>query len=221
MPSRLRPTAPVAAEAILVGDPGRALMLAQELLAQPKMSNHARGLWGYTGGRPDGGELTIQATGMGGPSAALVVADLAKLGVRRVVRVGTCAAFPGRARAGELLLVSEALAAGGSAAAFGVEAGASVHPHSGLFERLREELGGDARVARVASFDAMPAAAAEPQAEAADLQTVAVLARGAELGLEAAAVLVVSEELGGESRLTDEQQEGAAKLAGGAAASVL
>ncbi len=49
MPARLRPTAPIATDAILVGDPGRALMLAQELLAEPKMSNHARGLWGYTG----------------------------------------------------------------------------------------------------------------------------------------------------------------------------
>ena len=38
-----------AADAILVGDPGRALLLAQELLEQPKMSNHARGLWGYSG----------------------------------------------------------------------------------------------------------------------------------------------------------------------------
>ena len=48
MPARLRPTAPIAPDAILVGDPGRALLLAQELLEQPKMSNHARGLWGYT-----------------------------------------------------------------------------------------------------------------------------------------------------------------------------
>ena len=49
MPARLRPTAPIASEEILVGDPGRALMLAQELLEEPKMSNHARGLWGYSG----------------------------------------------------------------------------------------------------------------------------------------------------------------------------
>ena len=57
MPARLRPTAPIAADAILVGDPGRALMLAQELLQQPKMSNHARGLWGYTGVTANGDEL--------------------------------------------------------------------------------------------------------------------------------------------------------------------
>ncbi len=75
---------------MLVGDPGRALLLAQELLEEPKMSNHARGLWGYSGRTPAGERLTIQATGIGGPSAALVLADLAKLGVRRAVRVGTC-----------------------------------------------------------------------------------------------------------------------------------
>ncbi len=49
-------------------------MLAQELTVQPKMSNHARGLWGYWGVREDGAELTVQSTGTGGPSAALVLA---------------------------------------------------------------------------------------------------------------------------------------------------
>src|SRR3954463_1942273 len=91
MPARLRPTAPIAPDAILVGDPGRALMLAQELLEQPKMSNHARGLWGYSGRTPGGPELATQATGIGGPSAALVLGDLAELGVRQAIRVGTCA----------------------------------------------------------------------------------------------------------------------------------
>ena len=52
--ARLRPNASDAADAILVGDPGRALLLAQELLEQPKMSNHARGLWGYSGQTPAG-----------------------------------------------------------------------------------------------------------------------------------------------------------------------
>src|SRR3954464_9501170 len=88
MPARLRPTAPIASDAILVGDPGRALMLAQELLQQPKMSNHARGLWGYAGATDAGDELTIQSTGMGGPSATVVLRDLAELGGRGGVRVG-------------------------------------------------------------------------------------------------------------------------------------
>ena len=69
------------------------------------MSNHARGLWGYTGETPGGEPLTIQATGMGAPSAAIVLEDLAGLGIRRVIRVGTCVGVPGRAEAGEILLV--------------------------------------------------------------------------------------------------------------------
>src|SRR3954453_9938631 len=112
MPARLRPTAPIAPDAILVGDPGRALMLAQELLEQPKMSNHARGLWGYSGQTTAGRELTIQAAGMGGPSATVVLGDLAELGVSRAVRIGTCASL-GDLGLGELLIVTEAHTPGG------------------------------------------------------------------------------------------------------------
>jgi uridine phosphorylase len=220
VPRRLRPKTTLAANAILVGDPGRSLLLAQELLVEPKMSNHARGLWGYTGRTPTGGELTIQATGMGGPSAALVLADLAKLGVGRVIRVGTCAALAGRALPGELLLPAGAVAAGGSAASFGLATGATVRPDPGLLDRLREELAADAHVVTVASLDTLPAAdPAPPDVAAADMQTVAVLARGRELGIVAAAVLIVSE--AGNERLGDEELESAAKRAGRAAARAL
>jgi purine-nucleoside phosphorylase len=196
MPIRLRPTAPIAADAILVGDPGRALMLAQELLERPRMSNHARGLWGYSGRTVAGSALTIQATGIGGPSAALVLGDLAKLGVRRAIRIGTCHALDAGMAPGELLLVSEAVACGGSAAAFGVEPGDGVRPDPSLAAKLRGELGERARPARIGSFDTPPVAGEPPAATAAiaaaDMQTVAVLARGAELGTAVAAVLVVS-----------------------------
>ena len=65
----------------------------------------------------------------------------------------------------------------------------------------------------------MDGADAPGDAEAADMQTVAVLARGRELGLAAAAVLVVSE-AGGE-RLDDTELEAAAKRAGRAARDAL
>ena len=222
MPSRLRPTAPVAPDAILVGDPGRALLLAQELLEQPRMSNHARGLWGYSGETQAGRGLTIQATGMGGPSAAIVLADLAKLGVRRAIRVGTCTALAQETEAGELVVVHEALAGGGSAAAYGVELGTSVLPDPELFERLRESLGEEVRPVRIASLDAHPVdpVSAGEGAAAADLQTVAVLARSRELGVAAAAVLIVSEAESGR-RLGDEALESASKRAGAAAAAAL
>jgi purine-nucleoside phosphorylase len=219
VPTRLRPTAPFAADAILVGDPGRALLLAQELLEQPKMSNHARGLWGYSGRTPGGAELTIQATGMGGPSAAIVLADLAKLGVTRVVRVGTCAAVGDQSRMGELLLPTEAIAAAGSAAAFGLAQGESAQPDASLLDRLTAELGSNARACSVASLDSLQPGGIPTGVVAADMQTVAVFARGRELGLIAAAILIVSE--AGGKRLADDELESAAKLAGRAAVKAL
>ena len=95
----LRPTAPLAERVLLPGDPGRALALAQSLLVEPLMFNHHRGLWGYTGAAPDGEPLTIQSTGMGGPSAAIVLTELIALGARRAIRVGTCGALDSGPRA--------------------------------------------------------------------------------------------------------------------------
>src|SRR5207302_6658260 len=103
----LRPTAALAERVLLPGDPGRALMLAQSLLDEPRMFNHNRGLWGYTGAAGDGELLTIQATGMGGPSAAIVLSELISLGVRRAIRVGTCGALDASLGLGELLIASE------------------------------------------------------------------------------------------------------------------
>ena len=82
----LQPTAPLAERVLLPGDPGRALLLAQALMTEPRMFNHNRGLWGYTGEASDGRPLTIQSTGIGGPSAAIVITELAHLGVGRALR---------------------------------------------------------------------------------------------------------------------------------------
>ncbi len=219
MPSRLRPTSSLAADAILVGDPGRSLLLAQELLEQPRMSNHARGLWGYTGRTAGGHELTLQATGMGGPSAALVLADLAELGVRRAVRIGTCTAIAGELEVGELLCAAEAHAWGGP----GGGEGRTVLPTPELFTALAAQLGEGARRGTVASLDTLHdpgVGAAQLGADATDMQTAALFGRGATLGVEIAAVLIVSATSAG-GRIDDEAEQRAAKLAGTAAAAVL
>ncbi len=187
------------------------------------MSNHARGLWGYSGQTPGGKPLTIQATGIGAPSAVAVLADLAKLGTRCAVRVGTCTGLDAQARVGELLLVAEAVAAGGSASSFGVVPGTALRPDPILFERLRAELDPQCRPVRVASFDALPVdpAATATDVVAADMQTAALLARGPELGIAAAALLVVTDLAAGGPRLSDEALEDVAKLAGRVASAVL
>lgn len=216
MPARLRPTTAIAADAVLVGDPGRALLLAQELLEQPKMSNHARGLWGYSGSTPAGDALTLQSTGMGGPSAALVLADLAELGVRRAVRVGTCTALGREPALGALLVITEAHSRPNFAEA------TTALPDPTLTAALEGGLGAGAGRAAVASLDKLPQLAEAKLApgEVADMQTAALLASGPSLGVEVAALLIVTETLGGEE-LEDEALEAAAKRAGRAAAAAL
>jgi uridine phosphorylase len=211
MPSRLRPTATIAAEAILVGDPGRALMLAQELLEQPKMSNHARGLWGYSGRTRGGRELTIQSTGMGGPSAGVVLRDLAGLGVRRAIRIGTGASLSDLGL-GELLLVNEARTAAGGAA----------RPDRTLTRQLEERLAGG-RAGIAISLDSLhdpERDAPSVLADVADMQTAALLGAAAELEVASAAVLVVTERSDA-GHLPDELLDKAAKRAGRAAVSAL
>ncbi|MDX6603210.1 MAG: purine-nucleoside phosphorylase [Solirubrobacterales bacterium] len=222
MPRRLRPTAPTAPDAVLVGDPGRALLLAQELLEQPRMSNHARGLWGYYGSTPAGDALTIQSTGIGGPSAALVLGDLAEMGVQRAVRVGTCVGLGRGCKPGDLLVVGEAIAAGGSGAAFGVEQDAAVKPDRELCERLLSEFEEERTASAIVSVDAHPEEASRAAgAVAADMQTAPLLAKARLLGVEAAAMLIVSECAAGAGALEKEALEDLERRAGRVALAVL
>jgi uridine phosphorylase len=117
----LRPTADLAERVLLPGDPHRALAVAQSLLDGPLMFNHTRGLWGYTGTAADGEPLTIQSTGMGGPSAAIVCEELIALGARRLVRIGTCGALRDDLRLGELVAAKAVLGADGASAALGAD----------------------------------------------------------------------------------------------------
>jgi uridine phosphorylase len=151
MPVHLHPTAPLAPRALLPGDPGRALLLAQLLTSEPRMFNHNRGLWGYTGIAADGEPLTIQSTGMGGPSAAIVLEELCDLGLTRAIRVGTCGALRGDLALGDLVIAEGALTADGTSRALG--AGETVAADGGLVGALMIAAGPDARAGLVATSD--------------------------------------------------------------------
>ncbi|HEY2142037.1 MAG TPA: hypothetical protein VGG98_08255 [Solirubrobacteraceae bacterium] len=131
----LHPTADLAERVLLPGDPGRALALAQALLERPLMFNHNRGLWGYTGTAADGEPLTIQSTGMGGPSAAIVFSELIALGARRAIRVGTCGALRPALDLGDLIVARESICLDGASRALG--AGERASADVSLTEALR------------------------------------------------------------------------------------
>jgi len=223
MPLRLRPSNDFASDAICVGDPGRALLLAQELLVKPLMSNHARGLWGYTGMAKEGDTpLTIQATGMGAASAAIVLEDLAELGVRRVVRVGTCLVLDADIELGEVLVVEGALCK--EAISAELEPSGVAMPDRVLLEGL-----GSGRRVTVSSGNRLTASghgSAEASSEAkrppavADLQTAAVLAVAKSLGIAAAALLIAERDRA-DGILSDDALEAASRMAGRAGARTL
>lgn len=150
-PIHIHPTADLAERVLLPGDPGRALRLAQLLLETPKMFNHNRGLWGYSGIAADGDALTIQSTGMGGPSIAIVVAELVDLGARRLLRVGTCGGLDSSLRLGELLISPEALARDGTSRALGAGDRAAASPE--LVAALLAAGDGELRAGPVVSTD--------------------------------------------------------------------
>ncbi len=157
------------------------------------MFNHSRGLWGYTGTARDGQPLTIQSTGMGGPSAAIVITELAELGARRLIRVGTCGALDPSLELGALLVVTEALAADGASRALG--AGERVAPDARLLRALRRA--GHARGALAASTDLFyggdEQALRDAGAHAVEMETAALFTLAARLELAAGAVVIVSD----------------------------
>jgi purine-nucleoside phosphorylase len=231
VPHHLRPSTPYAPDVLLPGDPGRALALAQQLLTEPRMSNHARGLWGYSGETPEGRSLSIQSTGMGGPSAAIVLHELAELGVRNAIRVGTCGALDSGLAHGDLVVAGAALAEDGTSRALG-ESEAS-EADEALTSALIAGLPPGATPSRVVTTDLFydgppgelgPSARADGWrdrgAVAVEMEAATLFALGRRLGVSTACVLAVSDTFeGGERRrIADEELAAAAERMGAIAA---
>lgn len=200
----VHPTAELAERVLLPGDPGRALLLAQALLEQPRMFNHNRGLWGYTGTALDGAPLTIQSTGMGGPSAAIVIEELVQLGARRLVRVGTCGALADGLALGDVIVAREAVCADGTSRALGAGDRASGDPQLTTALEAAAERDGGARAGAVVTTDLFydaegrHADATDPghAALAIEMETATLFRLAALRGVQAGCVLAVSDLLG-------------------------
>ena len=115
MPIHVRAEPGDYAEACLLpGDPLRAKYIAETYLDDAVQRNAERGMLGYTGefeGRP----VSVQATGMGCPSAAIVIEELVQLGVKRMLRVGTCGGLQPDLALGDLIVALSAIPADATA----------------------------------------------------------------------------------------------------------
>ncbi|MCW2970498.1 MAG: hypothetical protein JWO23_1625 [Solirubrobacterales bacterium] len=223
-PIHLRPTAPLAERVLLPGDPGRALALAQSLLKAPLMFNHHRGLWGYTGLAPDGEPLTIQSTGMGGPSAAIVLSELVAMGAASAIRVGSCGALAPGLALGDLVIATESICADGTSRALAGKDRVAADP--GLTEALAHEAP-SARTGAIVSVDLFYDARLPPEADdalAVEMEAATLFAIGASTGVLVACILAVSDTFdaaGGRERIGDEPLLGAAEASGAAAIGAL
>ncbi len=189
------------------------------------MFNHNRGLWGYTGRAPDGEALTIQSTGMGGPSAAIVLTELVAMGARRAIRVGTCGALDRSLELGDLVLASEALCADGASRALGASERASADPE--LTSALAAAAP-DARAGTVVSVDLFyergPAGDGRDGALAVEMEAAALFALGSVESVAVGCLLVVSDTFGPDGermRIGHEELPLAAERMGAAALAAL
>jgi len=227
----VHPTTALAERVLLPGDPGRALLLAQALLDQPKMFNHNRGLWGYTGAAADGAPLTIQSTGMGGPSAAIVIEELVQLGARRLVRVGSCGALVGGFALGDVIVAREAVCGDGTSRALGGGERVAADPELTRALEAAAEREGGARSGAVVTTDlfydkdgnhADPGASEPAPALAIEMEAATLLQLGRLRGVQAGCVLAVSDLLGpARGRIDAEAMEQAAQRIGRIAAAAL
>src|SRR5438552_3854608 len=90
-------------EYVLVpGDPGRTPMIAKYLEGAREVA-FSREYRTFTG-TVDGVPVSAMSTGMGGPSVAIGVEELAELGVHTFLRVGTCGAAQPEIKMGDLVI---------------------------------------------------------------------------------------------------------------------
>lgn len=115
MPIHVRANPGDYAEACLLpGDPIRATYIAETFFDDIVQRNGERGMLGYSGtfnGKP----VSVQSSGMGCPSAAIVIEELVQLGVRKLMRVGTCGGLQADMSMGDLVIALSATAADATA----------------------------------------------------------------------------------------------------------
>ena len=92
---------------ILPGDPKRCKKIAQ-YFEDPGMIADNREFITYTG-TLDGVKVSVTSTGIGGPSAAIAMEELARCGADTFVRIGTCGGIQPEVKSGDIVVATGAV----------------------------------------------------------------------------------------------------------------
>jgi uridine phosphorylase len=228
----------VAERAVLVGDPGRIDLFVEQLDGVRSVGGN-RGLRVVTGSS-NGVPLTVCAFGMGAPVAVIVLEELAQLGVRAVLRVGTVMTLaPGTL--GQLVVAAAALRGEKTSATYVPDGYPALPDLDLLFGTLvaLERLDEHHRLGLVASLDGfyseMFAASpgrdesvvrrlrslAEVGVIAVDMETSALLAVASRLGIRASSLCLASVDGWTRTKLeADERRDAEVRLVAAALAAI-
>ncbi len=187
---------------LLPGDPGRARHVAETYLENARLYNEHRGLLGFTG-TYKGLPVSVQTTGMGTPSAAIVVEELIQLGAKRLIRIGTAGALAPHVRPGELVVAQSAIPSDGTTRQYLKGRPFAPVPSYALLKALVEAAGEDVHVGPILTEDAFYATTPEDAKEwakygalAVEMESAAVFLLAGMRGVEAASILAVSNNVG-------------------------
>lgn len=92
---------------ILTGDPGRCGKIAK-YLDNAKQVAYNREFCTYTGTLL-GTKVSVASTGIGGPSAAITIEELAALGAHTFIRIGTCGGINMKVKSGDCVIATGAV----------------------------------------------------------------------------------------------------------------
>lgn len=92
---------------ILPGDPKRCEKIAKHF-ENPRLVADSREYVTYTG-TLDGVPVSVTSTGIGGPSAAIAIEELSKVGADTFIRVGTCGGMQENVCGGDIVIASGAI----------------------------------------------------------------------------------------------------------------
>jgi len=101
---------------IMPGDPKRCAKIAEHF-ENPVLVADSREYVTYTG-TLDGVKVSVTSTGIGGPSAAIAIDELAKCGAHTFIRVGTCGGMQEQVCSGDVVIASGAIRMEGTSREF-------------------------------------------------------------------------------------------------------
>jgi len=188
----------VADSVLLPGDPGRVEKVVEGWDDHAVVAEHRE--YRTATGSYDGAPISVTSTGIGSPSAAIAVEELARVGADTFIRVGSCGAIREKASVGDLVITTGAVRQEGTSKEYVRED----YPASaddrvvGALVAAAERLGYDYHLGVTASTDSFYAGQGRPGFEGfeaagsdelvADLREAGVL----NFEMEAAAVLTLA-----------------------------